>query len=51
MTPRTTIGALVVPPGRRHRFTGVGPALLLELSMPCEIADNDFTNRKIPIGR
>ncbi|OGV71471.1 MAG: hypothetical protein A2340_09835 [Lentisphaerae bacterium RIFOXYB12_FULL_60_10] len=44
-------GVLVVPPGRRHRFTGVGPALLLELSMPCEIADNDFTNRKIPIGR
>lgn len=39
-----------VPRGQRHAFTGRGPCLLLELSMPCEIADNDFTNRDIPIG-
>lgn len=41
---------LPVPPGRKHSFTGVGPALLLELSMPCEVADNYFSNRQIPIG-
>ena len=41
---------LPVAPGRKHSFTGIGPALLLELSMPCEIADNYFTNRDIPIG-
>lgn len=38
-----------VPPGRVHSFTGEGHALLLELSMPCKIADNVFveprTNR------
>jgi len=42
---------LPVPPGRKHSFTGIGPALLLELSMPCEIADNSFSNPRIPIGR
>ncbi|MCX7428639.1 MAG: cupin domain-containing protein [Planctomycetia bacterium] len=41
---------LAVPPGVAHRFTGVGPALLLELSMPCVIDDNYFENRDIPIG-
>ena len=41
---------LAVPPGRKHSFTGVGPALLLELSMPCEVHDNGFTDRRIPIG-
>lgn len=41
---------LPVAPGRKHSFTGIGPALLLELSMPCEIADNYFSNRQIPIG-
>ena len=39
---------LPVAPGRKHSFTGIGPVLLLELSMPCEIADNVFTNRHIP---
>ena len=44
-------GAVVpVPPSRNHRFTGIGPALLLELSMPCEVADNYFADRAIPIG-
>lgn len=41
---------LPVPPGTWHRFTGVGPALLLELSMPCEVDDNYFENVEIPIG-
>jgi N-acetylneuraminate synthase len=42
---------LPVEPGQYHSFTGVGPALLLELSMPCEIDDNDFADTRIPIGR
>ncbi len=33
-----------------HQFTGIGPALLLELSMPCEVEDNYFANADIPIG-
>ncbi len=41
---------LPVAPGRFHRFTGIGPALLLELSTPCEIDDNHFRDRRIPIG-
>jgi hypothetical protein len=31
--------------------TGLGTALLLELSMPCEIDDNDFADERIPIGK
>ena len=42
---------LPVPPGDGHSFTGIGPALLLEISKPCEVDDNDFTDRRIPIGR
>ena len=41
---------LPVPPGRYHSFTGVGPALLLEVSMPCEVDDNWFADPAIPIG-
>ena len=41
---------LPVPPGLRHRFTGIGPALLLELSTPCVIDDNYFDDPAIPIG-
>jgi mannose-6-phosphate isomerase-like protein (cupin superfamily) len=41
---------LPVPLGTFHRFTGIGPALLLELSMPCEVDDNYFENAEIPIG-
>lgn len=33
-----------------HSFTGLGPALLLELSMPCVVDDNYFDNPDIPIG-
>ena len=42
---------LPVASGRFHAFTGVGPALLIELSMPCEIADNEFADGRIPLGR
>lgn len=41
---------LPVPPGKVHCFTGLGPALLLELSMPCEVDDNYFEDVGIPIG-
>ena len=38
---------LVMPPGQRHSFTGVGPALLLEVSMPSIRQDNFFANEAI----
>ncbi len=41
---------LPVPPGQHHSFTGLGPALLLELSTPCVLDDNYFENTTIPIG-
>jgi D-lyxose ketol-isomerase len=41
---------LPVPPGKVHSFTGRGPALLLEISKPCLVADNLFENPDIPIG-
>lgn len=41
---------LPIAPGVLHGFTGIGPALLLELSMPCEVDDNLFEDRRIPIG-
>jgi D-lyxose ketol-isomerase len=43
-------GVLAVEPWKFHSFTGVGPALLLELSMPCQVDDNYFDNPDIPIG-
>jgi D-lyxose ketol-isomerase len=39
-----------VAPAQPHSFTGKGPALFLELSQPCVIADNYFTDVRIPIG-
>ena len=42
---------LPVAPGESHSFTGIGPALLLEISRPCEIDDNDFADALIPIGK
>lgn len=33
-----------------HSFSGVGPALLLEVSMPCVIDDNYFEDPRIPYG-
>ena len=41
---------LAVEPGAGHRFTGVGPALLLEISTRCEIDDNYFDDTAIPVG-
>ena len=35
---------------RSHSFIGLGPALLLEVSQPCIIADNYFENPDIPVG-
>ncbi|MDK1030894.1 MAG: D-lyxose/D-mannose family sugar isomerase [Planctomycetia bacterium] len=41
---------LLVSPSVLHSFTGIGPALLLEVSTPCIIEDNFFEDRRIPIG-
>jgi mannose-6-phosphate isomerase-like protein (cupin superfamily) len=38
---------LVMPPGVGHSFTGVGPALLLEVSLPSILQDNFFTDKRI----
>lgn len=38
---------LVMPPGMRHSFTGIGPALLLEASMPSTRQDNFFADKAI----
>jgi D-lyxose ketol-isomerase len=41
-------GAVVpVAPGEVHGFTGLGPALLLEASTPCRVADNRFEDPRI----
>ncbi len=41
---------LVMLPGQRHSFTGLGPALLLEVSMPSVRQDNFFTDERIGEG-
>ncbi len=33
-----------------HTFSGIGPALLLEVSMTCMVDDNFFDDERIPIG-
>lgn len=38
---------LIMPPGKRHSFTGIGPALLLEVSMPSVRRDNFFADQNI----
>ena len=38
---------LVMPPGQGHSFTGLGPALLLEVSMPSRRQDNFFLDPEI----
>jgi quercetin dioxygenase-like cupin family protein len=38
---------LVMPAGQRHSFTGIGPALLLEVSMPSVRQDNFFADKAI----
>ena len=41
---------LAIPPGTGHSFTGVGPALLLEVSMPSVAGDNFFDDTQIGEG-
>jgi mannose-6-phosphate isomerase-like protein (cupin superfamily) len=36
--------------GVKHRFTGIEPTLILEVSRPSIIADNYFDDTRIPIG-
>jgi len=38
---------LAMPPGTGHSFTGLGPALLLEVSMPSIKGDSFFVDRNI----
>lgn len=38
---------LAMPPGTGHSFTGIGPALVLEVSMPSTRQDNFFTDHAI----
>ncbi len=38
---------LVMPPGVGHTFTGIGPALVLEVSMPSLLQDNFFGDTRI----
>jgi quercetin dioxygenase-like cupin family protein len=41
---------LLIERDEYHSFTGLGPALLLEISTPCIVSDNYFENIAIPIG-
>ena len=38
---------LAMPPGVGHSFTGLGPALILEVSMPSILQDNFFSDKNI----
>lgn len=38
---------LAMPPGVGHSFTGVGPALILEVSLPSVEGDNLFADKQI----
>lgn len=38
---------LEMPPGLGHSFTGLGPALILEASMPSILNDNFFEDKRI----
>lgn len=38
---------LVMPPGIGHSFTGIGPALILEVSMPSIRQDSFFADKRI----
>lgn len=40
---------LVMPPGSPHAFTGIGPALVLEVSMPSTVGDSFFENKEIGV--
>ena len=39
--------SLTMPPGVGHAFTGMGPALILEVSMPSTLGDNFFADKAI----
>ena len=41
---------LVMGPGKRHSFTGIGPALIIEVSMPSTRGDNFFADKHIGDG-
>lgn len=38
---------LAIEPGRVHSFTGIGDTLMLELSTPCDVHDNEFEDPRI----
>jgi mannose-6-phosphate isomerase-like protein (cupin superfamily) len=38
---------LVMEPGTTHSFTGIGPALLLEVSMPSHQGDSHFEDKRV----
>jgi mannose-6-phosphate isomerase-like protein (cupin superfamily) len=38
---------LAMPPGVGHSFTGIGPCLILEVSMPSILQDNFFADTRI----
>ena len=38
---------LAMPPGNVHSFTGIGNALILEISTPCLVDDNEFQDPEI----
>lgn len=38
---------VAMPPSVRHKFAGVGPALILEVSQPSTRGDNFFTDKRI----
>ena len=44
---KSTGDILVVPTGTKHSFTGIGPCLLLEVSMPSVPGDSYFDDRRI----
>jgi mannose-6-phosphate isomerase-like protein (cupin superfamily) len=41
---------LVMPPGSPHEFTAIGPALVLEISMPSIVGDSYFEDSRIGEG-
>ena len=43
-------GTLLVECQKPHQIIGLGPALILEISKPCVVADNFFADPRIPIG-
>jgi len=38
---------LVMPAGQKHSFLGIGNTLVLEISTPCNVDDNDFQDAAI----